>query len=65
MKFSDLLLEGRKEDFLSKYSKKFSNEQLNRIADLIIPKYLDWAGKAIDAINFDDNLSKSKIFWSF
>jgi len=51
-----ILLEGRVEDFKNKYSKNFSAEQLTRIIDLILPKYLNWVGKSINTINFDQNL---------
>jgi hypothetical protein len=51
-----ILLEGRVEDFKNKYSKNFSSEQLKRIIDLILPKYLNWVGKSINTIDFDQNL---------
>jgi hypothetical protein len=58
MKFLELMLEGRVDDFKSKFSKKFSQEQLDSIVKDVIPKYLDWAGKNLDAINFDENFTK-------
>jgi hypothetical protein len=58
MNFSKIIKEGRKEDFITKYSNKFSPEQIKRITSLIQPKFLDWVGKNVDVINFDDNFSK-------
>jgi hypothetical protein len=53
MNFFEILKEGRKEDFLGKFSKKFSQEQLNRIVGSVLPKYLDWVGNKLDSIEFD------------
>jgi hypothetical protein len=58
MDFLKLISEGRIEQFESKYSKKFSPEQLKRMSEVIQPKYLDWVGKNIDSINFDENFNK-------
>lgn len=58
MKFSEYILEGRVDDFKSKYAQKFSNEVLDRMAASIQPKYLMWAGSVIDPINLEDNLNK-------
>jgi len=58
MNFSKIIKEGRKEDFITKYSNKFSPKQIKRITSLIQPKFLDWVGKNLDVINFDDNFSK-------
>jgi hypothetical protein len=58
MDFIKLIKEGRKEDFVSKYSNKFTPEQIERIVSMIQPKFLEWAGKNIDSINFDENFSK-------
>jgi hypothetical protein len=58
MDFLKLISEGRIEQFETKYGKKFSPEQLKRMSKLIPPKYLDWAGKNIDSINFDENFDK-------
>jgi hypothetical protein len=52
----NFLNEGRVEDFSVKYSKNFSQEQLQRIISLISPKFLNWVGKNLDKINFDTNL---------
>jgi hypothetical protein len=58
MDFLKLISEGRIEQFETKYSKKFSPEQLKKMSELIQPKYLDWVGKNIDSINFDENFDK-------
>lgn len=58
MDFLKLISEGRIEQFETKYSKKFSPDQLKRISKLISPKYLDWVGKNVDSINFDENFDK-------
>jgi hypothetical protein len=58
MDFLKLISEGRVEQFETKYSKKFSPEQLKRMSKLIQPKYLDWVGKNVDSINFDENFNK-------
>ena len=58
MDFLKLISEGRVEQFETKYGKKFSPEQLKRISELIQPKYLDWVGKNVDSINFDENFDK-------
>jgi len=58
MDFLKLISEGRIEQFETKYSKKFSPEQLKKMSELIQPKYLDWVGKNIDSINFDENFNK-------
>jgi len=58
MDFLKLISEGRIEQFESKYGKKFSPEQLKRMSEVIQPKYLDWVGKNLDSINFDENFNK-------
>ena len=58
MDFLKLIQEGRVEDFKSKYSNKFSAEQLKRIVDSVPHKYLMWVGKTFDGINFDENFPK-------
>jgi len=55
---SKLIKEGRKEDFTLKYGNKFNSEQLKRIISMIQPKFLDWVGKNLDAIDFDRNFAK-------
>ena len=58
MDFLKLISEGRIEQFETKYGKKFSPEQLKKMSELIQPKYLDWVGKNVDSINFDENFNK-------
>lgn len=58
MQFSELIIESREDDFKKKYSKKFSAQNLEKIVKSIAPKYLDWVGKVIDEINFDETFSK-------
>lgn len=58
MDFLKLIQEGRVEDFKSKYSNKFSAEQLKRIVDSVPHKYLMWVGKTFDGINFEENFPK-------
>ena len=58
MDFLKIIREGRVEDFQNKFSQKFSKDQLERITKLFLPKYLNWAGKNLDAIGFDEKVSK-------
>jgi len=58
MDFLKIIREGRVEDFQNKFSQKFSKEQLERITKLFLPKYLNWVGKNLDAIGFDEKVSK-------
>lgn len=58
MKFFEILNEGREDKFKSKYSKKFTPEQINKIVETITPKYLEWVGKMLDPIDFENNFSK-------
>jgi hypothetical protein len=58
MDFLKLIQEGRVEDFKSKYSNKFSAEQLKRIVDSVPHKFLMWVGKTFDGINFEENFPK-------
>jgi len=58
MEFLELIQEGRKDDFIQRYSKKFNPEQIKKITTEIQPKYLDWVGKVIDPINFESNFAK-------
>lgn len=60
MKFSEIILESRVDDFKSAYSQKYSSEQLKKIIDLIPQKFLGWVGKNFDSINFDENFSLLK-----
>ena len=52
-----ILSEGRVDDFKSKYEHKFGAENTKRIIDMVIPKYLDWVGRYLDAVNFDEQFS--------
>jgi predicted nuclease with TOPRIM domain len=58
MNFSKILLESRVDDFKEKYVHKFGNQNTERLINHIAPKYLDWAGKYMDPVNFDDNYGK-------
>ena len=55
MELFKIINEGRKEDFISKYSRKYSPEQIDRIVSAITPKFLEWVGKHLDAIDFENN----------
>ena len=58
MNFSKILLEGRVDDFKEKYAHKFGNQNTERIINMVMPKYLDWVGKYMDPVNFEENYSK-------
>lgn len=58
MDFLKLIQEGRVDEFRTKYSNKFSAEQLKRIVDSVPHKYLMWVGKTFDGINFEENFPK-------
>ena len=58
MDFLNLIQEGRVDDFKSKYGQKFSPEIINRIISNVTPKFLQWVGKVMDSINFEDNFLK-------
>lgn len=55
MKFFELILENRLEEFKSKHGRKYSEEQQKKIIDNVPQKYWDWVGKNFDSINFDSN----------
>jgi hypothetical protein len=55
MEFIEILNENRKDDFKSKYSNKFSPEQISEMVNNVMPKYLNWVGSVIDSVNFDAN----------
>jgi hypothetical protein len=57
MDFVRLIQEGRVDDFKSKYSQKFGNN-VNSIVSKVPHKFLDWVGKNLDTINFEENLEK-------
>lgn len=58
MKFREIIVESRVDDFKSKYTQKFGSQNVERIVNMVEPKYLDWAGKNIDNIDFDNNYGK-------
>ena len=58
MDFLKLIQEGRVDDFKTKYGKKFSPENLNKIVEKIPQKYFEWVGKVFDNINFNENFTK-------
>jgi hypothetical protein len=58
MDFLKLIQEGRIDDFRAKYSQKFGEENIKKILKVVPQKYLDWVGKNMDGVNFDENLSK-------
>ena len=58
MNTKKFLLEGRVEEFKEKHKNKFSEEELNRIVSMVLPKYLDWVGSRLSRVNFDENFTK-------
>ena len=58
MDLLNLIQEGRVEDFKNKYGQKFSPEMISKIVSEITPKFLQWVGKVIDGVNFNDNFIK-------
>jgi hypothetical protein len=58
MEFSNILQESRLSDFKTKYTQKLGAENVDKITKEISPKYLEWAGKVLDSINFDENFAK-------
>ena len=61
MDFSNIIQESRVDDFKSKFSQKFSPENLKKIIDTVPQKYLEWVGKNIGEINFEGNLLKLSV----
>lgn len=55
MKFLNLILENKADEFKAKYGRKFNEVQTQKILDNIPQKYWDWVGKKFDAIEFDNN----------
>jgi hypothetical protein len=53
MKFSELIIESRVDDFKIKHGKKFLPQNITKIIKTISPKYLDWVGKFFDEVGFD------------
>jgi cell division protein FtsB len=60
MKFSEIILESRVDDFKNSFGKKYSSEQMDRIIDSIPQKFLSWVGKNFDSINFNENFPSLK-----
>ena len=58
MRFSELIIESREDDFKKKYSKKFLPQNIEKIVKMVTPKYLEWVGKIMDEINFDESFPK-------
>jgi hypothetical protein len=58
MDFIKLIQEGRVDEFKSKYSQKFGGNNVDSIIKSVPQKYLDWVGKNLDVVNFDEGLSK-------
>ena len=58
MEFSNIIQESRLSDFKTKYTQKLGAENVDKIAKEIPPKYLEWVGKVLDSINFDENFAK-------
>ena len=58
MKFFDILIESRVDTFLTKFSNKFNEKQLEKIVQNVPQKFLDWVGKHLDAIRFEDGLQE-------
>ena len=59
MDFIKLIQEGRVDDFKAKYSQKFGGDNVNKIVASVPQKYLDWVGKNLDVVNFDDTFGKT------
>ena len=59
MDFLKLIQEGRVDDFKAKYSQKFGGENVNKIVSSVPQKYLDWVGKNLDVVNFDETFGKT------
>ena len=58
MDFLKIIQEGRVDDFKNKYTQKFGGDNVNKIVNSVPQKYLDWVGKNLDGVNFDENISK-------
>lgn len=66
MNLSQVLLEGRKDEFLSKYREKFTEEDIKKIFMVSRElssnqKFLNFLGKVVSQNNIDDDLLKAKI----
>ena len=56
MDFLKLIQEGRVDDFKAKYSQKFGKDNVDKIVGSVPQKYLEWVGKNLDMVNFEENL---------
>lgn len=57
MKFSNIVLESKADDFRTKYKQRFTKEQIEKIIELVPTKFLEWVGKNIDPVNFDQDFN--------
>lgn len=57
MNFKKILLESREDQFREKYTNKFGSQNVERLVNTIAPKYLDWVGKTMDTVNFEEKFS--------
>jgi len=58
MKFSEYILENRVDDFKTKYGRKFNQDIIDRVINMVAPKYLDWTGKVLDTLVLNDNFGE-------
>lgn len=54
----ELLIESRISEFKTKYGRRFTPEQLNLITKEVKGKFLEWIGKNLDGINFNEKFNK-------
>ena len=53
-----LLIESRISEFKTKYGRRFTPEQLDIITKDVKGKFLEWVGKNLDGINFNEKFNK-------
>jgi hypothetical protein len=58
MNILKILSEGRVDNFKEKYTHKFGSQNIERLVNSVLPKYLDWVGKMLDPIDFENNFTK-------
>lgn len=56
--YLELLIESRVSEFKTKYGRRFTPEQLNIITKDVKGKFLEWVGKNLDGINFNEKFNK-------